>query len=417
MSQGGKKVLFVTYGSGHVRMVIPVAKALAASGAAQPVVLALTTAADEVKRAGLPLVQIKDFVQEGDEQALAGGRELLPSLGSPPIDPDETAAYLGLCFSDLVAQHGLAQARAMYAQKGRQAFLPVPTLRRILNELKPDVLFATNSPRAERAAVLAAREAGIPALCLIDLFAIDEIEWIGEPNYADCICVLNDSVKAKLVAAGRSAEQIHVTGNPAFDALFALQLPQQAQALKTQHQWQGKQVVLWASQFEPAVHPFNGKPGDPHLPAKALQILINATLENQNRILCVRLRPGEHWPAEVECPNSPRIVLTGQDWALPPLLHAADLVATLSSTVGLEGHLVGCRVVQVLGSVFDHAMPMREYGISDQSVSLYGLEQAVSDCLALPRRDASHRIAATHQVLKQLCYLVAACETSTPRVQ
>jgi UDP-N-acetylglucosamine:LPS N-acetylglucosamine transferase len=38
-----KTVLFVAYGSGHIKMVVPLAQALAANGMAKPVVLALTT--------------------------------------------------------------------------------------------------------------------------------------------------------------------------------------------------------------------------------------------------------------------------------------------------------------------------------------------------------------------------------------
>ena len=45
-----KKVLFVAYGSGHIKMVIPLAQALAANGMAKPVVLALTTAASACAR-------------------------------------------------------------------------------------------------------------------------------------------------------------------------------------------------------------------------------------------------------------------------------------------------------------------------------------------------------------------------------
>ena len=39
-----KKVLFVAYGSGHIKMVVPLAQALAANGMAKPVVLALRPA-------------------------------------------------------------------------------------------------------------------------------------------------------------------------------------------------------------------------------------------------------------------------------------------------------------------------------------------------------------------------------------
>ena len=66
-----KKVLFACYGSGHVRMVIPVARELQDSGRAQVQVLGLTTAAQVVRDAGLPLLQVKDFVRPGDAAALA----------------------------------------------------------------------------------------------------------------------------------------------------------------------------------------------------------------------------------------------------------------------------------------------------------------------------------------------------------
>jgi hypothetical protein len=69
--------------------------------------------------------------------------------------------------------------------------------------------------------VLAVRQLGIPSICVVDLFAIDEVKWIGAPDYADQVCVLNESVRQFLVAAGRSEDQVVVTGNPGFDALNA----------------------------------------------------------------------------------------------------------------------------------------------------------------------------------------------------
>ena len=71
------KVLFVAYGSGHVKMVVPLAQALAASGRAEPVVLALTTAAPVARAAGLTVIQFKDFVTSGDGAALQRGERLM----------------------------------------------------------------------------------------------------------------------------------------------------------------------------------------------------------------------------------------------------------------------------------------------------------------------------------------------------
>lgn len=377
-----KRLLFVCYGSGHVRMVLPVARALQQSGRVQVQVLGLTTAAGAVREAGLPLLQIKNFVGPGDQAALALGQTLAAALG-PLSDEEESAAYLGLCYAELQREVGADQAQERYQRDGRQAFLPEQLLGRILKSVQPDLLVATNSPRAERAAILAARRLGIPAVCLVDLFAYDEVRWIGAPDYADRVCVLNPFVKDFLVAAGRSPDHIVVTGNPAFDALRAPGLAEAGRALRAEKGWGGRRVLLWPTQVEPALHPFNGSPGDPALPGQVLARLLQWTLQQSDAVLCVRPRVGEAPP---ELPDHPAVVLAGQEWALPPLLHAVDAVVTLSSTVGLEGHLAGARLVQVLGSVFDPAMPLARFGIADAAVPLAGLDPALDHWSAAGRR-------------------------------
>lgn len=368
-----KKVLFACYGSGHVRMVLPVARRLQERGLAQVQVLGLTTAAGEVRDAGLPLLQFKNFLEEGDAAALAHGRRLAQAMGDV-ADPEETAAYLGLSYADLAADVGADEAARRYARDGRQAFLPHRTLARILSRVRPDVVVATNSPRAERAAIEQARRLGIPAACIVDLFAIDEVRWIGQPGYADRICVLNAEVRDFLLRAGRSPGELVVTGNPAFDALRDPSLAARGHRLRREQGWDRKRVLLWPAQVEPALHPFSGVSGDPELPDRVLQALVAWTLAQPDAVLCVRPRAGQALPA---LPDDARIVVTGQDWALPPLLHAVDLVVTLTSTVGLEGHLAGARLVQVLGSVFDDAMPLARFGIADAAVPLADLPPAL----------------------------------------
>jgi hypothetical protein len=391
-----KKVFFVSYGGGHIRMVVPVAEALRATGRYEPVVLALTTAAPVAREAGLATLQIKDFVTPQDELALAQGRRLLAGLSGVVQDPAESAAYLGLSYADLVEAHGAEQAQALYARLGRQAFLPQCMLERILRRVAPDLVVVTNSPRAERAAVLAARSLGIPSVCLVDLFALDEVQWIGSPDYADRVCVLNEAVRDFLLHAGRAPGQIVVTGNPAFDALFDPLVQREGRELREARGWRDKHVVLWASQVEPAIHPFNGQPGNPRLPAQVLEALVRWALARSDVVLCLRARPGE---TIVGVPNDPRVCLTGQDWRLPPLLHATDMVVTLNSTVGLEGHLVGARLIQVLGSVFDSAMPLKAYGISDESVPLPELQATLDRCVGLTRREVQAHVPAAAQVV------------------
>ncbi len=389
-----KAVLLVAYGSGHIKMIVPVAQALAASGLVRPVVLALTTAALVTRAAGLEVVQFKDFATPDDASALEHGRQLMADLGGDVVDADETAAYLGLSYADLVESLGAAGAAAAYAQRGRQSFLPLGTMRRVLAQLQPDLVVATNSPRAERAAIVAAGEAGIPSVCLVDLFAIDEVKWIGEPNYADRVCVLNESVRRFLIDSGRRPEQVIVTGNPGFDALNQVETRDAGQALRLAHGWAGKKVILWPNQVEPAIHPFAQRRGDPGLPGRVLQRLSAWVLSQPDVVLCIRARAGE---APTLGDANPRTVMTGQDWPLAPLLHAVDLVVTLNSTVGLEGHLAGCRLIQVLGSVFDEAMPLARYGIADEAVQEVALVKALQTWIAAPRRPTVNGDAAATQ--------------------
>ncbi len=394
-----KRVLFVAYGSGHIKMLIPVAQALQASGRAQPVVLALTTAAPVARAAGLHVVQFKDFVQPGDEAALARGRQLVQDLGGAVGDLDESAAYLGLSYADLEADLGTTAAEAEYRRRGRQAFLPVRTLTRILQALRPDAVVATNAPRGERAAIAAAGRLGLPALCVVDLFAIDEVQWIGQPGYADRICVLNAAVRDFLITAGRRPDEVVVTGNPGFDALNASDAIAAGHQWRQQQGWVDRRVLLWPTQVEPAVHPFDGRPGDPSLPGRALQQLVQWTLAHDDAVLCLRPRVGETPP---DVPAHERIVITGQDLPLPALLHACDLVVTLTSTVGLEGHLAGCRLVQVTGSVFDEAMPLMRYGIADDAVRLEMLPTTLDRWTTEQRRSAQNLTPATRRVLSHI---------------
>ena len=381
-----KKVLFACYGSGHVRMVVPVAQALRTAGVAGVQVLGLTTAAAVVREAGLPLLQFKDFAGPEDAAALAHGKRLSEGMASV-IDPEETAAYLGLSYAELAAEAGEAEAQQRYAREGRQAFFPRRTLERIIARVQPDLVVATNSPRAERAAIVAARSLGIASVCMVDLFAIDEVRWIGGAGYADRVCVLNDFVRQSLIDAGRSPTEVVTTGNPAFDALNAPQAVAEGAALRGTQGWDARRVVLWAAQDEPATHPFDGRPGDPTLPPRVLQALLEWTARSPDTVLCVRPRPGQPVPQVA----ADRVVLTGQDWPLAPLLHAVDVVVTLNSTVGLEGHLAGARLVQVLGSVFDDAMPLARFGIADAAVALDGLYAALDGVSRLGRRPTAHQ--------------------------
>lgn len=354
--------LFVAYGGGHVAMVVPVALRAQALGLCEPLVLALTTAGPVARAAGLKTVGFNDFTLPEDQPWLARGARMAAQLTNAPVDAAESAAYLGLSFADLAADQGVDQAQADYDAHGRAAFLPVRFLERVLTEVRPQLVCATNSPRAERAAVLAARRLGIPAACLVDLFAVDERRWIGRAGFADRVCVLNEAVRQSLLAMERRADEVLVTGNPAFDRLQVPPDPQRVAAIRQRLGHPGRRVLLWASHVEPASHPWRpGAVGDPLMPRRVLDALVAHLAARHDWVLAVRPHPSEEAPA---LPALDHVVLTGQDWPLAELLHASDAVCTLTSTVGLEAHLLGKPVVQVAGSLFEDAAPYAAMGIA-----------------------------------------------------
>ena len=243
--------LFVAYGGGHANALLPVALQAQAQGLARVVFLALTTAAPVVQDAGFLAFGFADLLRTGDSSALHHGKRLVDTLSVQAVHREESIAYLGLCYAELESEVGAQEAAARYAQYGRQAFLPVRVLERAIRRWQPVCVLTTNSPRAERAALLAARRLDVPSLCLLDLFGLWERDWLVRPDYADALCVLNQQVATDLVAGGRPSVQVHVTGNPAFDGIRDPDLVARGQSLRRDAGWLGLRVFLYASSPEP----------------------------------------------------------------------------------------------------------------------------------------------------------------------
>lgn len=342
-------------------MLIPVAR-LALEAGHEVVFLGLTTARVALVQAGIPAIGFADLWPFAAARARGFGAELaagLPTGG--PVAPGESEAYLGISFADLVDAQGEAAARRLYEQRGRHAFLPRAFLRRVLEHIRPDLVVATNSPRAEQAALLAAGDLGLPSLCAVDLFAMQEVQWIGQRGYANRICVLNEQVRQMFLRHGRGEAEVVVTGNPAFDRLRDPALVSVGRDQRRARGWDdGKTTVLWASQAEPARHPFDDRIGDPSLPRQVERVLRQVIADHPELRLVVRYHPSEQIVFEAQ----DRVSLSRSDEPLVPLLHAVDVVVVTASTVGLEAALAGRPVVSVDCSVFTADAPYAAMGVS-----------------------------------------------------
>lgn len=356
------QILFVAYGGGHVAMLAPVARHLAEAGRSV-LFLALTTAASFMDRLQLPYIGYRQLPGANDADVQKYGNELardLPTGG--PVSPEETVAYLGLNYRELVRVHGEAGAAECYAAQGRQAFLPVGLFESWLSELSPALVVATNSPRSEQAALLAAGRLGIPAVCAVDIFGLQEVQWVGQPGYSQRICVLNEQVRAMFVAHGRRADEVVVTGNPAFQRLQTVSAFKAGRKLRDDRAWPDEDVViLWASQIEPAQHPFADRRGDPSLPRRIEAELRRFVAQHDGFQLVVRYHPSERIDF---MQGQERVHFSPVTEDLAALLHAVDIVVVTASTVGLEAHLAGRRVISVDSSVFTSDAPYSQMGVS-----------------------------------------------------
>ena len=395
-----KTILFVTYGGGHVNMLIPVILALKQQGEFDIHVLGLTTAGSALEAAGIPYMGFRHLLKPEDKKAAEWGRKLAPTVANPLVPYEESIAYMGLCYRDLEKRIGEKEAARLFGKYGRQTFFPELVMKRLFNDLEPDLVVATNSPRAERAAITTAGKLDIPAICLVDLFATCEVQWIGERDYADKICVLSELVKKHIVRSGRKKEEVVVTGNPTFDRLAKENISEAAESLRRRYGWENKSVILWASQAFPKQHLVTGKCGDPTLPRQIEEKLFEILKKHPDWQLIIRLHSTETVNFES---LPPRVELCPKNIDLATLLKAVDVVVSVSSTVGLEGALLGTPFITMDMSIFSENAPFSAMGFSLGVSHFDELENTLIEAMEKKWEPPANLPAlgqATHRVIK-----------------
>lgn len=373
-----KNLLFMAYGGGHVNMIVPLIQAFQQQSGYHIHVLGLTTAGSVLQRAGISYFGFRDLITDEDSEALEWGRRLAPQATHPAVPYEETIAYLGLSYTDLEKKYGPEKAALLYAKEGRRAFLPTTVMERLFAQIKPDLLVATNSPRAERAGILTAGKLGVPAVCVIDSFTLIEVQWMREPGYANKVCVWLDWIKKFLVESGRAPEDIIVTGNPAYDYLGEKGLAEKGKRVRSKKGWGTDKVILWASQAQPETHPITGEPGDPDLSRKVDQEFFKLIEKHPDWRLVIRLHPSENFQYD-RLPDRVEFSPLSED--LPSLLKAVDVVVSLTSTVGLQGVLLGIPYVILNISVYAQDAPFSKLGLAYGVDRLEDLESGLMQVL------------------------------------
>lgn len=356
MSVGGaRRLFFVTYGGGHAHMVYPVVHALRATEAFKQGriaidVLGLPAATHTLNTNGIECLRFRDFLDPAlDANAVAWGEELACQHHSPTVgvSREDSVAYLGLNYKDLVLQHGEAKAAELFAQRGRQCFLPLHAMARIFDRLKPDFVVTSNSPRAEAAALAVAKDRSIPSLAMTDLFT-------GLGGYvlkAGSITFLNRLAQDMFLADGLvdpTISEFHITGNPAFDQI--LDVPHEKTPGWMAQRFPGvgaRKAVLHADM--PAWWDAVNKRSYFKTEADTLAELdacYAATMANGAAYL-VRPHPSQNRAFYERWLAGRLDAYFAADCPLHELLANVDLLLARSTTVGLEAALMRKRILQV----------------------------------------------------------------------
>ncbi|MEM9271093.1 MAG: hypothetical protein AAGA78_19405, partial [Pseudomonadota bacterium] len=330
------KVLMCSYGGGHSKVIIPLAKALLDQGF-QVDLIGFTTAYQEFLRAGLPARSVETMLDpSADAEYLEMARRLAPKTGHPNITERETLAYTALGLRDLALAHGAEEAEALFKARGRFVFEPVESAKRALAASAPDLVIATTSPRMELAFLRAAKAMGLPNLAIANQFIIDERAWVLSDTYADHLAVMCQEVAESLGPENTLPFSVQVTGSPAFDPLA--ELSGDTARRETLRKKLGiapdEVVLLW-----PLNNATAARTGEAFVPPeKLVEVFENLCLANPRLRYILRKHP-----------NSPDAAPKGMvrglfdrgEMSMGESLLVADKLCGEMSTVLLEGMLLG----------------------------------------------------------------------------
>ena len=244
------KVLFVSYGGGHINIINEVIKEIIKYKNIDFKVLALTTAYDKsvslfsnkyIKK----ISDYKDLFKKDIEKINYYGSLILEDNynASSGISKEDTLIYLGLSMFELVQTHGEQKAFDLYNKKQRQAFLPIKTMKKILEYEDISLVVTTTSPRFEEASLIAANELGIETIQILDLFG--ELYPLPRANHIIC---MNSYISESLKKQGLIENKYYHFGQPAIEKTVKNILSIDKVIIKNKLELNSNKTLLYATQ-------------------------------------------------------------------------------------------------------------------------------------------------------------------------
>lgn len=365
-----KKIFIVTYGGGHVSIMIPIIRELMNDRNIELSVLGLSIASEVLRNEGIThntILNYKDLIMDGN--AWRFGKELAKEMHveGKGISLEETTVYFGSSMRDMVEEKGEKEAFMTFRKEGKACFIPTRTMGSILDKEKPDLLITGNSPRMERAAMTAARGRGIKVLSLNDLLGFDR-KYIFP---ADRIAVISEMTRENLIEQGNSPENIVVTGSPVFDLII-----DEMRTLKREDILEELALPKDARVFLLATQPQKESTWE------MIEMMAALLEKYPEHYLVVKPHPGDDNRLYIDYLskiNDPRVVLTGMP--VRKIIFVADLTVTIYSTVGLESMLMGVPLIQLNLMGIPNPIPLYRYGVCFEAKGYDELDARVNEVL------------------------------------
>ncbi|NBH70577.1 hypothetical protein D3Z51_00695 [Clostridiaceae bacterium] len=358
-----KKIMFVSYGGGHANIARLICQGLKKRNDVEIKVLALTVAGKIFDQYHVPYKTSSFYLDlfEDKEQIRNYGQRLAQTCWNQEsgITYEDSVAYLGFGYRDLVGKYGEEKAEYLFQQKERKAFWPEDVMKTILLYEKPDALVITCGVRSEGAAGTAANQLGIPVIRIADLPTYD-------PSNCDCmLCVMNEYARQFAIKEyGIKEEKITITGQPVFEDNLVINKDSLDESRhKIRIDSFGKMILYLE---EPGVEE-----------TKEVEKCLKEMAAVRTDLLFVfKMHPNQdldenHWASDN--------ILIVRDFRLKDLLFLCDLAITKDSTAGMEAVLMGKPLINLMLS--DSILDYSEYRISEKVMNLTQLPVVIHECL------------------------------------
>lgn len=153
-----KKIFMVCYGGIHARMIKNVYEELVKEKELEVKIFALTEGQKFLSSLNIPYMSMEKYheiIKEKEIEEL--GKKIIKEL-KLNFNDKESILYYGYSFKELIKKYGKEKAIEGYLKFGRRCFLPIEFMKKVLEYENSNMIVTTNSPRMEKAALLAAKE-------------------------------------------------------------------------------------------------------------------------------------------------------------------------------------------------------------------------------------------------------------------